>query len=137
MSHNVTLQEHGQTPYWLDIDCGQHQLSADEPADMGGGDQGPAPYDFLQMALGACTAITLRMYAERKQWPLTNVRVSLQHEKQATDDPKIKQDHLTRKITLEGDLTDEQRQRLLEIAGKCPLARTLSKPVMIHDELTA
>lgn len=111
-----------------------HQLMADEPVKYGGSNLGPTPYDLLLMSLGACTSMTLRMYANRKQLALDNIEVTLEHERVHADDcdgctDKI--ERLTRRITLTGDLTDEQRQRLLEIADMCPVHRTLESDPQI------
>ncbi len=110
-----------------------HVLTLDEPADMGGNDAGPDPYELLLMALGSCTSITIRMYAEFKKIPLTHVRVELSHERIHAEDcaecanREGTIDRITRDIQLEGDeLTDEQRERLLEIANRCPVHRTLT-----------
>lgn len=111
-----------------------HQLMADEPVKYGGSNLGPSPYDLLLMSLGACTSMTLRMYANRKQLPLDDIEVTLEHESVHADDcdgctDKI--ERLTRKITLTGDLSNEQRQRLLEIADMCPVHRTLESDPQI------
>lgn len=121
--------------------AGRHALTLDEPASVGGNDAGPGPYDFLLLGLGACTSMTVRMYAELKKLPLTRVRVRLQHRKVhaqdcadcATKDGKV--DEITREVLLEGDLTAEQRQRLLEIANRCPVARTLTSEIKIRSRL--
>jgi putative redox protein len=122
---------------------GRHTLTFDEPEAVGGNDAGPGPYDLLLLALGACTSMTLRMYAEQKKWPLERVRVRLAHRKIhaqdcadcVTKDGKV--DEITREIVLEGDLSDEQRQRLLEIANKCPVHRTLTSEIKIRSSLAA
>ena len=121
--------------------AGKHVLRADEPAAAGGDDRGPGPYDLLLAGLGACTSMTVRMYADQKRWPLERVRVDLRHEKvHATDcaecetrDGKI--DRIERVLMLEGDLDEAQRQRLLEIAGKCPVHRTLHSEVWVPTSL--
>ena len=116
-----------------------HFLRADEPIKYGGKDLGPSPYDLLLMSLGACTSMTLRMYANRKKLPLEDVIVRLQHERvHAEDCIDCNQsiERITRRITLLGDLDDKQRQRLLEIADKCPVHRTLENNPQIVTELS-
>jgi putative redox protein len=121
---------------------GRHVLTADEPAGVGGNDAGPGPYELLLMSLGACTSMTLRMYAELKKLPLERVRVKLSHRKIHAQDcvecetREGKLDEITREITLEGALTEEQRKRMLEIADKCPVHRTLISEVRILSRLT-
>lgn len=134
MSHPVSVSENGLGRYQQQIIAGPHQWLASEPESLGGDDAGPAPFDLLMAALGSCTSITLRMYAERKGLPLTGIRVELSHEKHDVDGQM--RDHIQRHIHLTGTLTDEQRQRLLEIANKCPLYRTLSQPVLITSTLS-
>lgn len=124
----VTVRETGDGAYTQQVTAGSHVFVADEPESLGGLDSGPAPYDMLLAALGSCTAMTIRMYANQKKWPLEGVTVELTHRKEAGAD-NIKRDVITRDITLEGNLDDAQRQRLLEIANKCPIHKTLeSKP---------
>lgn len=101
---------------------------------MGGEDAGPAPFDYLLAALGACTSMTLRMYAEIKKLPLTAISVELTHEKIEVEG-KGKIDRIERNIALTGDLTAEQRTRLLEIANKCPMHRTLRSDIQIDSAL--
>jgi putative redox protein len=98
---------------------GSHGLMSDEPAALGGADAGPAPYDLLLSSLGSCTAITLRMYAARKDWPLEEVTMDLSHHQ---EDGRSK---ITRKIWLEGDLDETQRARLADIAERTPVTLTL------------
>ncbi|WP_265950002.1 OsmC family protein [Dechloromonas sp. A34] len=119
--------------YQQDVMVGQHMLIADEPLSVGGSDAGPAPFDLLMSALGACTSMTLRMYAERKGLALTRISVALSHEKIDLDGSP--RDRINRSITLDGDLSPEQRQRLLEIANKCPIHRALSQPLLIASTL--
>ena len=109
---------------------------ADEPA-PGGDDTGPTPYDLLLAALGACTAMTLRLYAQRKQWPLADVTVSLRHSRIHAEDCANCEtragllDRIERVIRLDGNLDDDQRERLLEIADRCPVHRTLQSEIVI------
>ncbi len=129
----VVVHDNHRTPYGQDISAGGHPLSADEPRHVGGQDSGPSPYQLLLAALGACTSMTLRMYADRKRWPLEHVDVSLTHKKiHATDcatcdETQGKVDRIDRVVHITGDLDDEQRQRLLEIADKCPVHQTLHR----------
>ena len=125
MSSTVIVKENGQGRYQQAVLAGKHELIADEPVSMGGGDAGPAPFDFLLSALGACTSMTLRMYAERKGIALRQVTVELAHYKVEIDGQS--RDCIERCIKLEGDLTSEQRQRMLEIANKCPVHRALTQ----------
>ena len=121
------------------IAAGLHQMRADEPTSIPGGlDSGPPPYDFLLAGLGACTAMTLRMYANRKGWPLEDVDVHLEHQKihNSDSDKADKLDEMTRHITIKGPLDETQRARLLEIADKCPVHKTLEAGVQIKTHLT-
>ena len=125
MSSTVIVKENGQGRYQQAVLAGKHELIADEPVSMGGGDAGPAPFDYLMAGLGACTSMTLRMYAERKGLPLQQVLVELAHHKVEIDGQS--RDCIERRITLLGELSQEQRQRLMEIAHKCPVHRALSQ----------
>lgn len=133
MSGIVVVAENGKGRYQQEVSVGQHRLIADEPENVGGADAGPAPFDYLMAALGACTSMTLRMYAERKEIALTGISVELDHEK-VDIDGKLR-DRINRRITLSGDLSAEQRQRMLEIANKCPVHRALSQPLLIASSL--
>jgi putative redox protein len=123
------------------IVMGRHQLKSDEPISVGGTDTGPTPYDLLLAALGSCTSMTIALYARRKQWPLEDVTVRLNHSRMyASDcaDCETKDGMLgkiERAIILGGPLTDEQRSRLLEIANKCPVHRTLTSEIKIESWL--
>ena len=135
----VVVAETGQGRYENHVVIGDHVMLADEPERVGGHDSGPSPYQYLQAALGACTSMTMRMYAERKDWPLERVTVSLHHEKGHAEDGEAtvdgearKVDIIERSIRIEGDLDDDQRARLMEIADKCPVHRTLNDPVVIR-----
>jgi putative redox protein len=132
---SVVVAENGQGRYQQAVTVGQHQLIADEPVSVGGADAGPAPFDLVMAGLGACTSMTLRMYAERKGLALTHVSVALSHQKIEIDG--VSRDHIERTISLTGQLTAEQRQRLLEIANKCPVHRALSHSLVIESALAA
>jgi putative redox protein len=115
----------GTTHYAVSITAGRHQLLADEGAELGGKDAGPAPYDLLCSALGACTAITLSMYAERKQWPLRALHVDVRFKRDG------KEGAIARVLSFEGDLDDEQRARLADIAERTPVTLTLKQGLPI------
>ena len=123
------------------INAGKHTLIADEPLEAGGSDAGPDPYSLLLGALGACTAMTLQLYARRKNWPLENVEVRLTHSRIHAEDCAecaTKQGNvgrIERRIALSGPLSDEQKTRLLEIAQHCPVHRTLRSEISIKDYL--
>ena len=139
----VRVAEAGEGRFAQLVQAGRHRLRADEPAAVGGDDSGPNPYDLLLAALGACTSMTVRMYAEQKKWPLRRVSVELKHDKvHAADCAECETregriDKIERVLTLEGELDDAQRQRLLEIAGKCPVHRTLHSEVWVPTRLSA
>jgi putative redox protein len=124
------------------VQAGRHGLMADEPKRLGGTDQGPTPYDLLLAALGTCTSMTLRMYAQRKKWPLEAVEVRLTHEKNHAkdcaaceeDEPRLV-DRIRREIAVRGDLDDAQRRRLEEIADRCPVHQTLHGEIRVETEL--
>lgn len=134
----VKLENDGFT---TEIMAGRHGLVADESEALGGNDFGPSPYELLNASLGACTAMTLQMYAKRKKWPLETVKVHLSFDRRYSedcgtcDDPRSKISHFEVCIHLEGDLSEEQRNRLLEIAEKCPVHKTLGQEVTFNTYL--
>lgn len=138
----VTVAESGAGTYTQEIIAGGHRLVADEPKPFGD-DAGPSPYDLLLSALGACTSMTVRMYANKKNLPLEQVRVTLRHSRihaQDCADCETKQgmvDHIDRDIELIGDLDDDQREKLLAIAERCPVHRTLTSEVHVSTSLKA
>jgi putative redox protein len=130
----IMVSENGKGRYQQTVSVGRHTMIADEPVSVGGADAGPAPFDFLLAALGACTSMTLRMYAEIKKLPLTGIDVELTHKKIDVEGVG-KVDHIERIIRLTGDLSPEQRARMLEIANKCPVHRTLCSDIRIDSSL--
>jgi putative redox protein len=135
----TTVTVESAPPHYLEnITAGRHTLQADEPVSAGGADVAPTPYELLLGALGACKTITLRMFANRKQWPLEGVRIKLSHAKVHAEDcanagsASCLLDHIEVEIELVGDLTAEQRRTLIEIAEKCPVQRTLNSRVVIR-----
>ncbi len=137
----VIVRETGNGRFQQDVLNGPHRMLADEPPSVGGTNTGPTPYGYLLAGLGACSSMTVRMYADRKKWPLERVSVSLHHDKiHATDCEECetregKIDTIEREIELTGPLDAEQRARLLEIADKCPVHRTLHSEVQIVSRL--
>lgn len=137
----VNVEESGEGRFTQNLQTGPHKLIADEPEAVGGDNLGPGPYEYLLMGLGACTSMTIRMYADRKKLPLDNVRVRLSHQKvHAQDcmdceskDGKI--DEIVREIYLDGELTGEQREALLDIANRCPVHRTLTSEIKVRSRL--
>lgn len=133
----ILVAENGIGPLGQTVLAGRHDLSADEPIAAGGRDGGPGPYDYLLVALGACTSMTVRLYADRKAWPLEQVIVRLRHAKiHARDCAECETregflDRIERDIELVGALDGEQRARLMDIADKCPVHRTLTGEVKI------
>ena len=120
----VTVAESGNGPFGQYVTTGHHVLGADELEALGGRDTGPDPYELLLGGLGACTAMTLRLYANRQKWPLEHVGVTLRHTRAAAHQSGVK-DSFERRILLKGNLSEEQMQKLIEIAGRCPVSRTL------------
>ena len=135
----VRVTETGKGPFAQVVETGAHRLVADEPADAGGKDAGPSPYDLLLAALGACTSMTLRMYARRKKWPLARVSVTLKHNKLHAEDcaecetEEGRVDRIERVIRIDGDLDADQRERLMQIAERCPVHQTLTSETVIID----
>jgi putative redox protein len=133
----------GPGGFLTEILVNRHSLVADEPVQAGGTDQGPSPFDLLVAALGACTAMTLRMYADRKSWPLEAATVRLTHDKIHAADCETCEtregmlDRIEREIEIEGPLDADQKQRLLQIADRCPVHRTLTSEVQIKTRLKA
>lgn len=131
----------GASGFKQEVVIGNHHLQADESIESGGTDTGPSPYDLLLASLGACTSMTLRMYADRKEWPLQGVTVRLRHFKIYAEDcancetKEGKIDRIEREILVEGQLTNVQRARLLEIANRCPVHRTLQSEINIQTKL--
>ena len=130
----------GAAGFAQQIQAGAHQLSADEPIESGGTDTGLSPYDLLLAALGSCTSMTIAFYARRKNWPLQEVVVSLWHSKIHAADcadcetREGKIDRIEREIRLIGSLASEQRSKLLEIADRCPVHRTLTSEINIRTK---
>lgn len=137
-----TVKVHGNAAGFAQvISARTHRMTADEPADDGGTDTGPSPYELLLSALGSCTSMTVAMYARRKQWPLEEVAVELRHWKIHADDCADCEtrggmlDRIERDVHLVGPLSGEQKARLLEIADKCPVNRTLKSEIDIRSSL--
>jgi len=138
---DVLVMESGDGKYSQTINVGRHWLRADEPLSVGGDDSGPSPYQLLSASLGACTSMTIRMYADLKNWSVGKISVRVHHRKiHAKDCAECEKkegrvDRIEREIEVEGDLTDEQRRRLLEIADKCPVHRTLHSQVIVTSRM--
>lgn len=113
------------------IETDDHNFIADEPIDLGGSDLGPNPGEFLSTALASCSVITMKMYAERKGWELEEAIVEVDYERDAKENTT----RFTKKVELKGNLDEEQRKRLFEIAARCPIHRSLENPVEINSEL--
>jgi putative redox protein len=139
----IVTVDSAQPDYLEQIHAGTHELQADEPVSAGGQDAGPAPYELLLGALGACKVITVRMFAARKRWPLRSVHVTLSHAKVHAEDclnctsATSLIDQIEVELRLEGELSEEQRRALHEIAEKCPVQRTLTAGVRIRSRAIA
>ncbi|HEX2835277.1 MAG TPA: OsmC family protein [Thermoanaerobaculia bacterium] len=137
----VILRAHGS--FRTEVEAGPHQFVMDEPADVGGAGEGPTPYDMLASALGGCTAMTLNFYAKREKLPLEGLEVHVSHDRQHVRDCAdctSKEGYIHRfnvAIKLEGPLSEEQRQKLLLIAGRCPVAKILQHEIKIDEMLVA
>lgn len=132
----VRVSEADPKGFLQDVNAGpDHHVLADEPEAYGGADRGMSPYGFLSAGLGACTSMTIRMYARRKGWPLRHVSVDVSHDKVHAQDANVrsdaKADKFTRVVRLDGDLTKDQRAKLMEIADKCPVHRTLERSAAV------
>ncbi|MFD2252245.1 putative redox protein [Pseudochelatococcus lubricantis] len=121
----VLVQESGHGPYGQFVSIGQHIMGADEPGAVGGHNTGPDPFEFVLAGIGACTVMTIRMYANRKKWPLDDVRVSVRHVRAATGGEGGVRHAVERTISLAGALDDEQRAALMAIAERCPVSLAL------------
>lgn len=134
---NEVIVRGGERGFVTEITARGHKLIADEPAAVGGSDMGPTPYDYLLASLGACTAMTLRIYADRRGWPLQGVTVRLWQSRVYEKDceeceaKKVGIDQVEREIDLSGPLTEEQREGLLQIADRCPVGQTLARGIRI------
>jgi putative redox protein len=135
--HDVVVELNQEDTYTAEIQAGPHRLISDEPQSVGGSELGPTPYEYVAAGLGSCTAMTLFMYARRKNWELESVRVHLIHDKKHIEDSKNegKIDIFQREIEIIGKLSDEQRERLLQIANKCPVHKTLESSSKIITSL--
>ena len=131
----VTVSETGNGRYSEEIKIGSHTIHSDEPTSRGGTNRGPSPYQLMMAALGACTAMTIRMYAERHELRLRRTTVRLRYLKLPAIIDAGALDYFERTIDLEGDLTEEQRLRLLQISEKCPVGETLRHSVTIDSRL--
>jgi putative redox protein len=130
-----------RTPFRTDVEAGPHRWVLDEPLDAGGANEGPTPYDMLAAALGGCTVMTLHVYARREKWPLEEVAVRVSHDRQHVKDCTdctSSSGYIHRfkvEISLTGTLSEEQRQKLLAIAARCPVAKTLQAEIRIDESL--
>ncbi len=130
----VVVSETGVGLFGNAVTIGPHRLIADEPASVGGLGQGPDPYEFLLAGLGACTTMTVRLYANRKRWPLLKAEVTVRHVARLADGAA--KDVFEREINLSGELSNEERFRLLDIADRCPVSRTLAAGSVIRSRLS-
>jgi putative redox protein len=142
VAKNVSVSS-GPSKYAQAVFVGSHVFQADEPVDVGGDDIGPNPEELLMASLGACASITAQMYAKRKRWNLQSVHIDVAHERVLAADNAASGatigmvDQFEMQICLAGDLSEDQRNRLLEIANRCPIHRMLTSGVKIHSRLSA
>ncbi|MFT5182972.1 MAG: putative OsmC-like protein/esterase/lipase [Flavobacteriales bacterium] len=138
-NHQVLVHSDPDSGYTLDVQAGKHTFKADEPVSIGGNDFGPTPYDLLLASLGACTAITMRMYANRKGWPVEDIEIHLNHGQEHLkdcedcDSSNAKIDVIERSIKIKGDLDEKQRKRMMQIADKCPVHKTLHNDIRVES----
>lgn len=125
----MTTASIASTHYSVRLQDGRHEFLSDEPLNIGGSDTGPAPDELLEASLASCTAITLRMYADKKNWPVAEIEVTVSLERQ------VNKTLFTRSIRINGTIDEEQRQRLLEIAKNCPVSKTLMGEVEINSSI--
>ncbi|MDD3030086.1 MAG: OsmC family protein [Alphaproteobacteria bacterium] len=130
------VRENGESPYAVTIDVSGFRIKGDEPVSFGGNDTGPSPYDLLAAALGECTAITIRLYAEQQNWPLEEVEVLVDFHKERREGAPYPVDVFEKHVIVRGaDLTEEQRAKLIDVSAKSPLHRTLENtPIIKTDE---
>ena len=137
----ITVESQPGRAFAVNVTGEGHGFVVDEPTSYGGNDLGPTPYELLLAALGSCTAMTVTSYARRKGWPLERVTIRLTHDRihaddcEGCEDPASRIDRITREVGLNGALDDEQRARLLQIAAKCPVHRTLTSQPQIVDRV--
>lgn len=143
MSRIVTVSAEAPNGLVADIQMGDQKFTIDESGISEGIDTGPTPYDYIMSALGACTVITLHMYAKHKQWPLERAEVTLTHERiyatdcEHEDDTEAKISQITKKLKLIGNLTLVQRERLQEVSSKCPVQKTLQTGIVVQTEMVS
>jgi putative redox protein len=135
--YSVVVSESGEGPYAQFITAHGHAMIADEPEALGGRNAGASPYEYLMAGLGACTAMTLRIYATSHQWPLGKITVLLRHEKIGAPDGHGKIDRFEREIRITGELSQDQRTRLLSVAQQCPVSRTLQRSSVVISRIAA
>lgn len=132
MRNQVTVSETGASKLAQRVEIGRHLLAADEPPEMGGTDSGPSPIQYMLASLGSCTSMTLRVYAAHKNWALGTIRVEVSHER-ARNEGGVPYDRFERVIHVEGELTEAERAKLVEIAGKCPMHKLLMATDKVID----